>query len=244
MFLYFLFVFVCLFANDCMTVALNVLPFVTMFEDVLPRSVVKHMRREAEVVGPLITGSWWLSKESYRLNNARNFAEHAMLLMKPFIFRELGIDDSTTNFVGAEYWYKVVRPPNKVEFHTDKDESLTFQHDSRQLRQPLCVVILYLDNVGGPTALLDISGSSNISWTPEKPQFVNRSVLKNQTPLFQYNANSPLCFCLLKKVAISLPKENKAMMFNGSKIHAVLKDPKKSGTRVTFIHNLWLEQRP
>jgi hypothetical protein len=118
---------------------------------------------------------------------------------------------------GVEWWVRSRTAAISMHLHFDRDESLA--RSTGKMRHPSFSSVLYLDDAGGPTLILD------------------QTTCAGGTSLFPTRAER----CIL-----SPPKRNSFLIFPGYLRHGVLADPalaeRNTPPRRTLLLNWWDEQ--
>lgn len=124
------------------------------------------------------------------------------------------------NESGGEWWTQVIEEQDDIGFHWDKDYAL--EHSGINLC-PHLASVTYLNNIGGPTCILD-----------------------HVTPLTVEDSLEGR----IESAHVSVPVIGKHITFDGRLLHGSMGNlarhvnPEAGSKRVTLLVNIWLNHRP
>lgn len=146
-------------------------------------------------------------------HTSRNKVEHLLLThLAPLV---VGSSESRLpEWQGIEWWIQYRDTHDSKEFHLDTAlthcRDLGYEALDRCPFYPAIGTVFYLDDVGGPTVVLD-QVMSSCGLHPPLPE----------------------------AVTVVNPAKNKLLLFRGDLLHGVLNSPTSSGKRLTLLVNYW-----
>eukprot|EP00933_Yihiella_yeosuensis_P082696 TRINITY_DN9666_c0_g1_i1.p1 TRINITY_DN9666_c0_g1~~TRINITY_DN9666_c0_g1_i1.p1 ORF type:complete len:424 (-),score=88.41 TRINITY_DN9666_c0_g1_i1:196-1467(-) len=165
--------------------------------------------------------TFWVSADSTPKTLMETLALELFRLHTSQVVTATGAPGFDPTHSGAEWWTQVINSEDDIGWHWDRDYGL--EADERIRLHPHVASVTYLSDTGAPTLILE---------AVEPPEGDGGGATK------------PLA---ISRAHVSHPQIGKHISFDGRWLHAAPSDTiddAKSGKRVTFLVNIWLNHKP